>query len=85
LVMSEPTASNPLNVCGVVVASCIRNAPYNEYRIYAELHPSRKLHPASYRGCSHAKGHLQRRRAQRAPKESSGRTFCSKFTSPQQS
>jgi hypothetical protein len=42
-------------------------------------------HPASYRGCSHEKGELQRRRAQRAPKGPSGRTFVSKFTSPQQS
>jgi hypothetical protein len=44
-----------------------------------------KPHPASYRGCSHAKGELQRRRAQRAPKRSFGRTFFSKFTSPEQS
>jgi hypothetical protein len=43
-----------------------------------------KPHPASYRGCSHAKGELQRRRAQRAPKGPSGRTFFSKFTSPEQ-
>jgi hypothetical protein len=41
-------------------------------------------HPVSYRGCSHAKGGLQRRRAQRAPKGSTGRMF-SKFTSPEQS
>jgi hypothetical protein len=33
----------------------------------------------------HAKGELQRRRAQRAPKGLSGRTFFSKFTSTQQS
>jgi hypothetical protein len=44
-----------------------------------------KPHPASYRGCSHAKGELQRRKAQRAPKEPSGRKFFSKFTSPEQS
>jgi hypothetical protein len=30
------------------------------------------------------KGELQKRRAQRAPKGSSGRTFFSKFTSPEQ-
>jgi hypothetical protein len=41
-------------------------------------------HPASYRGCSHANGELQRSRAQRATKGPSGRTFFSKFTSPQQ-
>jgi hypothetical protein len=43
-----------------------------------------KPHPASYWGYSHAK-ELRRRRAERAPKESSGRTFLSKFTSPEQS
>jgi hypothetical protein len=41
-----------------------------------------KSHPASYRGCSHVKGELQRRRAQQAPKGSSG---ISKFTSLEQS
>jgi hypothetical protein len=44
-----------------------------------------KSHPASYWGCSHERGELQRRRAQRAHKESSGRTFFSKFNSPEQS
>jgi hypothetical protein len=44
-----------------------------------------KPHPESYRGCSHAKGELQRRKAQRAPKEPSGRKFFSRFTSPEQS
>jgi hypothetical protein len=44
-----------------------------------------KPHPASYRGCSHEKGEQQRRRAQRAPKGFSGRTFFSKFTSSEQS
>jgi hypothetical protein len=41
-----------------------------------------KPHPASYRGCSHAKREQERRRAQRAPKGSS-RTFFSR--SPHQS
>jgi hypothetical protein len=45
----------------------------------------KKPHPASYQGCGHAKGELQRRRAQGTPKASSGRTFFSKFTSPEQS
>jgi hypothetical protein len=40
-------------------------------------------HPPSDRGCSHAKGELQKRRAQRAPNGSSGRMFLSKFTSPE--
>jgi hypothetical protein len=42
-----------------------------------------KPHPASYRGCSHTKGELQGKRAQRDPKGSSGRTFFSRFTSPE--
>jgi hypothetical protein len=41
-------------------------------------------HPASYRGCNHAKGEMQRT-AKQAPKESSGKTIFSMFTSPQQS
>jgi hypothetical protein len=45
----------------------------------------KKPHPASYRRWSDAKGELQRRRAQRAPKGFSERPFFSKFTSPQQS
>jgi hypothetical protein len=62
----------------------------DEYRIYAELlqlHPSKRrdTHPTWYWGCSHAKGELQRRRAKRAPKASSRRTFLSNFTSPEQS
>jgi hypothetical protein len=42
-------------------------------------------HPASYRGCSHAEGELQGRKAQRVPKEPSERKFFYKFTSPEQS
>jgi hypothetical protein len=41
-------------------------------------------HPASYQGCSHAKAKLQRRRAQRAPNESTGRMLFSKFPSSEQ-
>jgi hypothetical protein len=41
-------------------------------------------HPASYWGCSHVKGQLQRSTAQRAPKGYSVRTFSCKFTFPQQ-
>jgi hypothetical protein len=44
-----------------------------------------KLHAASYRGCSHVKEELQKRRAQRAPKEFCWRMFFSKFTSPEES
>jgi hypothetical protein len=62
----------------------------DEYRIYADLlqlHPSRRRETSSSvvsrmqpRERRTAKG-----RAQRAPKRSSGRTFFSEFTSPQQS
>jgi hypothetical protein len=44
-----------------------------------------KLHPASYRGYSHAKGALQKRRAQRPLEGSSGKTFFYRFISPEQS
>jgi hypothetical protein len=44
-----------------------------------------KSYPASYRWCSHAKGEVQRRKVQRAPKGPSGRKFFFKFTSPEQS
>jgi hypothetical protein len=40
---------------------------------------------ASYRGCSHAKDKLKKRRAQQAAKRSSGRTVLSKFASREQS
>jgi hypothetical protein len=35
--MSGPIASNPLDVCGAVVATCIGNALKYKNRIYAEL------------------------------------------------
>jgi hypothetical protein len=38
-----------------------------------------------YQASSHVKGELHRRRAQRALKRSSEKTFFSKFTSPEQS
>jgi hypothetical protein len=44
-----------------------------------------KPYPASQQGCSHAKGELQGRRAQWAPRGSTGRTFFSMFTLPEQS
>jgi hypothetical protein len=44
-----------------------------------------KPHPASYRGCSHAKGEQQKREAQRSLKGFSGRMSFSKFTSSGQS
>jgi hypothetical protein len=44
-----------------------------------------KPDPVSYRGCSRAKGELQRIKAQWAPKGSSGRTFFCRFTLPDQS
>jgi hypothetical protein len=45
------------------------------------LEEREKLHPASFRGYSNAKGELQRARAQRDPKGSSGRKLFSKATS----
>jgi hypothetical protein len=45
----------------------------------------KKPHPMSYRGCSHVKKELQKRRTQQGPKGPSGRKFFSKFTSAEQS
>jgi hypothetical protein len=42
-----------------------------------------KPHPASYQGCSHMKGELQRRRVHQAPKESLGGRYS--FSSPHHS
>jgi hypothetical protein len=44
-----------------------------------------KPHRASYRGCSHSKRKLKRRRAQRNPMGPSGRGFFRKLNSPEQS
>jgi hypothetical protein len=43
-------------------------------------------HPTNYRGCSYAKEELQRRKNQRISNQgSSGRTFFSKYTTPERS
>jgi hypothetical protein len=50
LAMSGSTASNPLDVCGVEVATCTGNAPKSEYRIYVvllQLRPSRRRETSS--------------------------------------
>jgi hypothetical protein len=86
LVLFRRTASNPLGICGEVVATCIGNALK---KTNTESMPSccnctlvdgEKPHPASYRGCSHAKGEEHNRL-----KGYTGRTLFSKFTSSQQS
>jgi hypothetical protein len=41
-----------------------------------------KPHPSNYRGCSHAREEVRRRRAQRAPKNTTGRVFSSNHTKP---
>jgi hypothetical protein len=51
LATSGPTASNPLNVCGVLVATCIGNPRKDEYKIYSEL---LQLHPSGRRETSGA-------------------------------
>jgi hypothetical protein len=61
-----------------------RNAESTPRYCKCTLVEGEKPHPASYRGCSHAKGELQWRRAQRAPKGPSGRTLFAKFTSAEQ-
>jgi hypothetical protein len=81
--MSGPAASNPLDVCGVVVPACKRNVltrQVQNLRQVLQLQP----HPASCRGYSSAK-ELGKGTAQRAPKGSSEGTFFSKFTLPEHS
>jgi hypothetical protein len=41
-----------------------------------------KPHPSNYRGCSHAKEEIRRRKAQRTPNNTSGRVFSSNYTTP---
>jgi hypothetical protein len=45
-----------------------------------QLAEGEKPHPANYRGCKHAREELQRRKAQRAPKTTTGRVFSSNRT-----
>jgi hypothetical protein len=80
LAMSGPIASNPLDVCGVVVGTCIRNAPKIEYRIYADL---LQLHPSRRRGTSSSvilrMQPLERRTAEEKSKASSQGTLWEEF------
>jgi hypothetical protein len=39
-------------------------------------------HPSNYRGCSHAREELRKKKLQRAPKPPTGRVFSSRTTSP---
>jgi hypothetical protein len=41
-----------------------------------------KPHPSNYRGCSHAKDEMQKRKSQRTPKTTTGRVFSSNHTTP---
>jgi hypothetical protein len=74
-VMSEPTSSNPRDMCGTVVATCMRNALKRHNTESTQscgnctLVEGGKSHPASYRGCSHAKGELQRRDHNELPRD----------------
>jgi hypothetical protein len=44
-----------------------------------------ELHPSNYRGSSHGKEELGKRKLQRAPKSTTGRMFSSNYTTPEQS
>jgi hypothetical protein len=41
-----------------------------------------KPHPANYRGCTHAKEELQKKKTQRTPNTTTGRVFSSNLTMP---
>jgi hypothetical protein len=48
--MSGPTASNPLDICGTDIVTCIGNALKRQIQIYTELlqlHPSRRRKSSS--------------------------------------
>jgi hypothetical protein len=45
-----------------------------------QLAEREKAHPANYRGCRHAKEHLQKRKSQGTPKTTTGRAFSSNLT-----
>jgi hypothetical protein len=45
-----------------------------------KLAEGEKPHPCNYRGCSHAKEEIQRRRAQREPKTTTGRVFSPTYS-----
>jgi hypothetical protein len=47
-----------------------------------KLAEGEKPHPANYRGCSHAKEELQRKRPQKSPKPTTGRAFTSTLAAP---
>jgi hypothetical protein len=44
--------------------------------------PDALRHPSNYRGCSHAREEVRRRKAQRTPKNTTGRVFSSNYTTP---
>jgi hypothetical protein len=47
-----------------------------------QLAKGETAHPANYRGCRHVKEGLGKRKSQRTPRTTTGRVFCSNFTTP---
>jgi hypothetical protein len=47
-----------------------------------KLGDGKESHPSNYRGCSHAREELRKKKSQRAPKPPTGRVFSSSFTTP---
>jgi hypothetical protein len=47
-----------------------------------KLMEGEKAHPANYRGCRHAKEELQKRKSQKAPRNTTGRVFSSNTIAP---
>jgi hypothetical protein len=50
-----------------------------------KLAEGEKLRPSNYRGCSHVKEEMRRRKIPRAPKQNTGRAFSSKYIMPGES
>jgi hypothetical protein len=65
-------------VCGAGADTCIRTAQRRETLGGGRESSS----PPNYRGCRHAKGQLQKRRSQKAPKTTTGRVFSSNLPTP---
>jgi hypothetical protein len=89
LATSGWTAGSLLAACGLGVVNAIvsdqRNTTLKSVPTCCnyDLQDGESPHPASYRGCNHAKQELLRRRNRRATTPgSAGRTFFSEYTTP---
>jgi hypothetical protein len=81
------TANSLPTACGAEGVICTRRAREREYIIHpnmlnCRLAEGEKSHLANYRGCRHAKEKMQKKKSQRTPKNTTGRSIPSKLTTP---